>query len=165
VQEIQGYKRFELPRRPPQKRRNILPTSLVLAYGWRANCDVKVLLYKTDLKHPDAGDIAKVTNYLVTYASKEAEPVEAEKSQLRSMLLSTEETSGCQRDIVTLARSILNCYLGEKMMSKQECMVQLAGLDLWTCSESFQRISLSGYTRIGKNGTWGVNAYLKQYAE
>ena len=49
-------------------------------------------------------------------------------------------------------------------MSKQECMVQLAEMDLWTCSESFQRISLSGYTKLGKEGTSGMNKYLKEYA-
>jgi hypothetical protein len=165
VQEIQGYKRFELPRRRPKKRRNIMPTSMALVYGWRANCDVKILLYESNPQHPDAKDIAKVTNYLVTYASKGVESVEAEKSQLRSIIMSTEETSGCEKDIVTLARRILNRYLGEKMMSKQECMVQLGGLHLWTCSETFQRISLSGYTRLDKNGTKGINTYLKQYAE
>jgi hypothetical protein len=138
---------------------------MTLLYGWRANCDVKILLYESDPENPDARDIAKVTNYLVTYASKGIETVQAEKDQLRSMIMTTEEVSGCQRDIVSLARRILNRYLGEKMMSKQECMVQLAGLSLWTCSESFERISLSGYTRLDKNGTSGMNKFLKQYAD
>jgi hypothetical protein len=49
---------------------------------------VKVLLYESDPKHPDARDFAKVTNYLVTYASKGAELVEAERTFLTKMTLS-----------------------------------------------------------------------------
>lgn len=159
-----GYKRLELPRKRPKHRLNILPTSMALVFGWRANCDVRVLLYESDPQNPDANDIVKVTNYIVAYASKGAETVESEKQQLRSIVLAAQETTGCSRDVITLARHILNRYLGEKMISKQECMVLLAGLDLYHCSESFERISLSGYVKLTKKGTSGANKHLIAYA-
>jgi hypothetical protein len=115
--------------------------------------------------NPDARDIAKVTNYLVAYASKGTETLEQEKAQLRSMILASEEATGCNRDIIALVRKILNRYLGEKLVSKQECMVLLSGMDLWTCSESFQKISLSGYSKLDKNGTTGTNRYLRLYCD
>jgi hypothetical protein len=43
-------------------------------------------------------------------------------------------------------------------------MVQLAGLDLWICSERFEKISLSGYRKLDKTGTKGANKYLRMYA-
>jgi hypothetical protein len=99
-----------LPRIQPELRRNIIPTSLVLIHGWRANCDVKLLLYNSDPDNPVGEDIAKVTNYIVSYATKGIESVESEKQQLRSIILATEETSGCQKDMIALAR----CTLGKK---------------------------------------------------
>jgi hypothetical protein len=113
---------------------------------------------------PLAKEIAEVTNYVVAYASKGIETVEAEKQQMKALIMTAEEVSGCQRDIVALARRLLNKHVGEKMMSKQECMVQLAGMDLWLCSETFERISLSGCTKIDKNGTKGSNKYLTLYS-
>jgi hypothetical protein len=163
--EVQGYKRFHLPRKRPKfGRYNIIPSSATLCYGWRANCDVKILLYASNPELPLAKEIAEVTNYVVAYASKGIETVEAEKQQMKALIMTAEEVSGCQRDIVALARRLLNKHVGEKMMSKQECMVQLAGMDLWLCSESFERISLSGCTKIDKNGTKGSNKYLTLYS-
>lgn len=138
---------------------------MVLLHGWRANCDVKPLLYESDPRAPDTEDITKVTNYIVSYATKGVETLENERKQIRALILATEETTGCERDVVALARKILNRYVGEKVVSKQECMVVLSGLDLWSCSESFARISLSGYTRIDDKGTKGMNGVLKEYAQ
>lgn len=138
---------------------------MALLHGWRANCDVKILLYESDPQNPDPKDIATVTNYIVSYASKGQETLEEEKSSMRALILAAEEVTGCQDELFSLARKLLNRYLGEKLISKQECMVQLAGLELWICSEHFQRISLSGYTRLDNTGTKGTNRFLKLYNE
>jgi hypothetical protein len=66
---------------------------MALAYGWRVSCDVKVLLYESHTLNPDAQDLAKVTNYLVWYASKGAESTENKKAQLRAIVMSTDETT------------------------------------------------------------------------
>lgn len=137
---------------------------MALIHGWRANCDVKILLFESDPKNPDSEDITKVTNYIVSYASKGVETLQHERQQLRMLILATDEKTGCERDVVALARRILNRYVGERVVSKQECMVQLLGLDLWVCSESFHRISLSGYTKIDSKGTTGMNRTLRDYA-
>ena len=38
--------------------------------SWRANCDVKVLLYDTDPYHPDMKEISNVIDYIVAYTCK-----------------------------------------------------------------------------------------------
>jgi hypothetical protein len=48
-----------------------------------------------------------------------------------------------------LARMILNKSMSEKVISKQECMVQVAGLDLFHCSETIDNQSISGSYRLG----------------
>jgi hypothetical protein len=45
----------------------------------RANCDVTILIYDSDPKHPDATEIAKVTNYVVNYACKGNETLAIEQ--------------------------------------------------------------------------------------
>ena len=160
-----GYKSFFLPRKNPKKRKNVLPTSVALVLGWRANCDVKILLYDSDPMMPNAANIAKVTNYLVSYASKGTERYEVEKEQIRTLIKTATEITGCERDLISLSRQILNKFVGEKLISKQECMVQLLNLDLWDCSESFIRVSLSGYVRLTKNRCGQSNRYLTEYAQ
>ena len=54
------------------------PTKL-LKY-WRANCDVKILLYDTDPQHPDIKEIFNVIDYLISYTCKGAETTAAEKN-------------------------------------------------------------------------------------
>ena len=49
----------------------------------------------------------------------------------------------CPRDVHRVARQMLNKSLGDKLISKQECMVQMAGLDLFACSKMISSVSLS----------------------
>jgi hypothetical protein len=166
LKDERGFGRFEMPREVPPKRLNVIQTSLTLAHGWRANCDIKFLLYEGDPECPDPTEIVRVTDYIVAYASKGAETMEVEKEQIRSIILSAEEHTGCVKDVVTVARKILNRYVGQKLISKQECMVQLLGLKLFDCSEIIDTISLSGYTKLTGRGTAGnTNRSLREYAE
>ena len=164
IREIQGYKQLLLPRKH-QNGLNVILTSLALVHGWRANCDTKILLYESDPMSPNSEDIAKVCNYIVSYTSKGTETMKDERRQILALIMSTEETSGCEKDVVVLARRLLHHYVGEKMFSKQECMVHLTGMDLYHCSESFERISLTGYTRMDKNGTKGANRFIREYSK
>jgi hypothetical protein len=61
--------------------------------------------------------------------------------------------------IQNVVNQIMNRCVAEKLISKQEAMVELAGLDLTSCTEVFDNISISGAKKIGSKG----NAYIQEY--
>ena len=76
VHDLQGFDRLDLPR---NHRRNVA-SSRYLLQGWRANCDIQVLLYECDPENPNPDEIARVTNYIVAYACKGNESYVEEKN-------------------------------------------------------------------------------------
>ena len=66
VHDLRGFDRMELPR----NHKRIVASSKWLLQGWRANCDIQVLLYNCDPLCPDPDEIARVTDYIVAYACK-----------------------------------------------------------------------------------------------
>lgn len=156
VRDFRGFMRLELPR----NHRRILQTSLWLSQGWRANCDIQFLLYDCDPSFMDPSDIAKVTDYIVAYTCKGVESLWEEKAQTRGLILGAEEADGDIRDVKRLARRVMNKSVGEKLYSKQETMVHAAGLDLFHCTQSFERISLSGSKRL--DGT--KSTFMSEYS-
>ena len=75
VRDLWGFDRLELPR----NNRRIVASSRWLLQGWRANCDIQVLLYESDPEHPNLDEIARVTDYIVAYACKGNETIVEEK--------------------------------------------------------------------------------------
>ena len=45
-------------------------SSMIMLQSWRANCDVKLLLYDTHPKWPDIKEISNVSDYIVSYTCK-----------------------------------------------------------------------------------------------
>src|SRR6478735_3014231 len=66
VHDLRGFDRLDLPR----NHRRIVASSRYLLQGWRANCDIQVLLYECDPMHPNPDEIARLTDYIVAYACK-----------------------------------------------------------------------------------------------
>ena len=75
VRDLRGFNRLDLPR----NNRRIITSSRWLLQGWRANCDIQVLLYESDPLNPDPEEIARVTDYIVAYACKGNETIVEEK--------------------------------------------------------------------------------------
>jgi hypothetical protein len=136
---------------------------MLLAQGWRANCDVQMLIYESNPDCPDPGDITRVTDYIVAYACKGVESLAEEREQTKNLILSAKEDAIGKQDVQRIARKALNRSLAEKLISKQEAMVQLAGLDLFLCSEMITNVSLSGYYKIATAGE-GKTTFLAKYA-
>lgn len=44
--------------------------SMLLLQSWRANCDIKIILYHSHPVHPDIREIANVIDYVVSYICK-----------------------------------------------------------------------------------------------
>ena len=140
VRDLQGFDRLDLPRNHPR----IVTSSKWLLEGWRANCDIQVLLYECDPILPNLDEIARVTDYIVAYACKGNESILEEKQQMKALILGSQEVSGTANDVKKIARKLLNKTSKDKVISKQECMCQLARLDLFLCSESIETVSISG---------------------
>ena len=140
VWDLHGFDRLELPRND----RRIVATSKWLLQGWRANCDIQILLYECDPLHPNPDEIAKVTDYIVAYACKGNETIVEEQKQMKALILGCQEVSGTTNDVKRIARKLLNKTTKDKVISKQECMCHLAKLDLFLCSESIETVSISG---------------------
>lgn len=60
--------------------------SELLLRSWRANCDIQILLYDSDPKHPDAAEISEVTDYVVGYCCKGNLTHQDEKNQMRALI-------------------------------------------------------------------------------
>ena len=71
----------------PRNHRRVVQTSKDVLQGWRANCDVQILLYNSNPKTPDVEDIARVTDYVVAYACKGNTTTREERDQNRTMAL------------------------------------------------------------------------------
>jgi hypothetical protein len=121
--------------------------------GWRANCDVQILLYQTLPTKPNPSEIAKVTDYIVSYACKGSESFIDEKQRLKSYLLElkADQTKDAKTEATWLSRKVLNKTMTQKVISKQECMVLLSSLDLYKCSEHIDTISISGSYKLTSN--------------
>ena len=157
VQDNRGYTKLELPRDHPRT----VQSSVILLQGWRANCDIQILLYESDPMNPDPVDVAKVTDYIVGYACKGNETLKEEKEQISSLILNAKDIHGCNKDVKRLARQILNKAGSKRVISKQEAMVHIANLELFSSSESIETVSISGEYNLQ---TGRSNTFLCKYA-
>ncbi len=140
VRDLRGFDRLELPR----NNRRIVASSKWLLQGWRANCDIQILLYEGDPLNPDPDEIARVTDYIVAYACKGNETIMEEMTQMKAIILGSQDIKGTSSDVKKIAKKLLNKTSKNKIISKQECMCHLAKLDLFLCSETIETVSISG---------------------
>jgi hypothetical protein len=71
----------------PRNHGRLNQSSLDLLQTWRGNCDVQVLIYDCDPMHPNLTEIARVTDYVVSYACKGSTSVKEEREQNRNLVL------------------------------------------------------------------------------
>jgi hypothetical protein len=145
--DLRGYDRVELPRKEGD--RWVVQASMFLAQGWRANCDLQVLLYDSDPDSPLPEDVGRVTDYIVAYQCKGNETYFQERKKMTDLILHAKEKEGGKGDVKKLARQLLNCSVTSRVISKQECMCLLIGLNLYECSETIETVSISGECRLG----------------
>jgi len=66
------------------------------------------------------------------------------KADFISLNLRSENVRGDINDVIRVARQGLNRSNASRIISKQECMVELTGLPLVLCSEDIENINISG---------------------
>jgi hypothetical protein len=60
--------------------------SRTLLRGWRANCDIKLLLYFSNPNLPDIGEIENVCKYVVAYTGKRNHTSQQEKAAIQDFI-------------------------------------------------------------------------------
>ena len=145
--DLRGYDRVELPRKEGD--RWVVQASMFLVQGWRANCDLQVLLCDSDPKNPLPEDAGRVTDCIVACQCKGNETYFQERKKMTDLILHAKEKEGGKGDVRTMARQLLNCSVKSRVISKQECMCLLIGLNLHDCSETIETVSISGEHKLG----------------
>ena len=156
-----GFKKLKMPRN--HSRLNQCSTDALRS--WRANCDVQVFVYDSPPDRLDPHEIARVTDYTVGYSCKGHQTQGDERDQMVSFVNAYNEQTGDERDVTKLTRQLLNRAAVNRIVSKQECMVLLLGLDMVKCTDCFDKISTSGKVRLAlKNSKCGKRDLQQQYA-
>lgn len=132
----------------PRNHPRINQTSRYMLQSWRANCDIQVLVYNGDPKNPDISEIAKITDYVVSYSCKGNVTLKEERQQTKQLVLAAEDISGNREEIQRIAKQAMNKSAAKRLISKQEAMVLLAELPLTQCTESIETVSINNSTQL-----------------
>ena len=132
--------------------------------SWRANCDVQILIYNSDPKTPDVTDIARVTDYIVSYACKGNATLQEEREQTKAMIVNSEEITGDKHDLVRICKQVMNKSCTKRLISKPEASVLLAQMDLTKCTETIENVSISNSIQLRKAESSSTNTtFLNKY--
>jgi hypothetical protein len=156
----QGFDRVDMPR----NNWRVVQASSFLCQGWRGNCDIQYLLYSSESDEIDVSDIIRVTNYVGSYSWKGNKTEIQEKGGLKSIIMAAQVEHGDDRDVKKLAQRLLTEASKTRVISKQEATCQLAGLELYICSEKVQIESLAGEHWLG-TAKQAQNSLLVKHAK
>lgn len=101
VTDEKGIKHFYMKRLESQR---VVQHSRTLLRGWRANCDIKLLLYFSNPNLPDVGEIEDVCRYVVAYTGKKHHTSQEEQNSIKHLI----------------HRYVQNCYCSRTLFSKFE---------------------------------------------
>ena len=68
------------------KSRKAVQHSKTLLQGWRGNCDIQLLVYRSHPNKPDISEIENVCKYVVAYASKKNHTSKKEKEAVQNII-------------------------------------------------------------------------------
>ena len=83
ITDKKGINQFQMKR---QHSKRAVQHSRTLLKGWRANCDIKLLLYFSNPNCPDIGEIEEVCKYVVAYTSKRNHTSRHEKESIQNLI-------------------------------------------------------------------------------
>ena len=146
----------------PRNNKKVIQTSLYLATSWRANVDFQILLIPSDDGIVSIKDIARLTDYIVSYMCKGNETQIQEKKNMTNVIMESVPNTGDIKDVKQMAHCVLNHVLKDWIISHQECLCQLASLPLYLCSEDVNHVSISGHVKLGKQNE-NKSGFLAKY--
>ena len=95
----------------PQNNKKVVQTSLYLATSWRANVDFQILLIPSDDGIVSIKDIARLTDYIVSYMCKGNETQIQEKKNMTNVIMESVPNTGDIKDVKQMAHCVLNYVL------------------------------------------------------
>ena len=111
------------------------------AQSWRANVDCQIIILDATADNVNMEEMRKVCKYVVAYTTKAAEKEHDSKKSMEELILKMELSMGGKSDIIKTVRKVLNMYTASKTISKQEAMVLMGKLKLYSCTEIMDHIS------------------------
>lgn len=147
----------------PRNHSRVNQTSTTLLESWRGNCDIQVIVYDSDPNHPSLAEVAKVSDYVVAYSCKGNCTYKEEQEQNKQLFLKEEEVLGDKRDIQHVCTKAMNKASSGRLISKQEAVVLLGELNLVTCSETIESVSISNSKRLWMDEGCSHQPFLQQY--
>ena len=118
--------------------------------SWRANCDVQLIIYDSDPLKPDIAEIARITDYIVSYSTKGNVTWKEENEQTKQLIMASDDVYGGIEDLRRVAKQVMNKSATKRLISKQEAMVLLSGLPLTMCTETVESVSINNSREIKK---------------
>ena len=92
-----------MPRNHP--RMNQTSTSLIQT--WQANCDIQILIYKSNPDAPDLREISKVTDYVVAYSCKGNSTLQEEIETNKNLILSVKESTSDNAKLKRVCKQVM----------------------------------------------------------
>jgi hypothetical protein len=80
--------------RGPRNTRRMVQTSIFLSQVWRANVDVKPLLYQSDPTNTNPEDIISCIDYLVGYQIKGAQNLAIDQKNMKDLVMHMNDLQG-----------------------------------------------------------------------
>ena len=72
---------------PRMNSARVVQHSRAMLQTWRANCDVQLLIYRSDPSIPDVTEIESVCRYCVAYAGKRYKTTKDEVDSIQNLIL------------------------------------------------------------------------------
>lgn len=123
------------------------------------------MIYDSCPEKFDLQEVSKVTDYVVAYSCKGNATLREEIETNKRLILGMEETTGDVSELQSVCKRVINRTSASRLISKQEASVLLASMDLHTCSDSIELVSISNNTRLTVGeGSGTTSNTLKDYA-
>ena len=122
------------------------------------------MLYDSNSQRPHLDELQRVVGYIVEYASKSTETEKTTRDKMKMLIMQEKENASNTPDVRRVAIKCMIQITKDKLISKQEAMCLTGGLSLFTCSETIETVSLSGYKRLNTDGCIFNNTNIDLYA-
>jgi hypothetical protein len=150
----------------PRNHSRLNQTSKDIIQSWRANCDIQILIYESDPDNPNVKEIARVTDYVVSYNTKGNSTWLEEVTTSKSIILNTEPFTEDKHDLQRVCKKVMNKAATRRLISKQEGSVLVADLPLTKCDEHIETVSISRSKKLSVNvsSTGSISKFINEYA-
>ena len=130
--------------------RRMLQTSTSGLLSWGGNMDIKMILYPEDPVLGNIDSITGIINYAVAYNTKGSKSESEELQQMTKKIMNAQTVPSEDPDSsgIFLTRQLMNDQVGQRVISKAECVSEILLLPHTLCSEKFLRLSLSTMMKI-----------------